>query len=551
MPYVSDFTALTTGESRWNKADRLGTPTVVTYTFLDNGELPSLREHPPAYFFEDNVYRSMTGHQRGAVNKALDHYEAETGLVFVEVSDPEDASIKFLANRSTDDSATSWAYFPDTTTSNGDAYLGSVYATITFNPDMPETLDWSAGGPLYTLIVHEIGHAVGLEHPHDGMDDVYLTASKDNHDHTIMSYNWEWEGDATGRSRDTLAPLDLDALHYLYGEDADFSATWNAAGGFLVIAGTGGSDAFTAGRAPSLLRGGAGNDRITGAQFNDTLLGGVGDDRMDGGAGSDRLYADAGADRVYGGGAADTLTGGNGADYLHGQQGNDLIYGDEWGDTLIGAMGDDKVYGGAGNDLLTGDSGDDSLFGNIHHDTLRGGAGDDRLWGEQGADVLYGGDGHDSMFGGYDDDWLFGEFGDDLLDGGGGADALFGGDGYDRLLGRAGHDSLTGGNGSDILDGGDGRDRLNGQAGNDILRGGSAADVFVFGNGSGMDRIVDWQNGVDQIDLGGVNGFDDFSNVSDSARQNGDNVIIDLTGSSRIVIENAQLWQLDEGDFIF
>lgn len=105
MPYVSDFTALTTGNSRWNIADRLGTPTVVTYTFLDQGELPSTAEHAP--------------------------------LVFVEVSDPADASIQLLANRSSDPSAVSWAYFPDTTIRNGEAYLNSVYATITFNPNRP------------------------------------------------------------------------------------------------------------------------------------------------------------------------------------------------------------------------------------------------------------------------------------------------------------------------------------------------------------------------------------------------------------------------------
>lgn len=294
MPYVSDFTALTTGNSRWNIADRLGTPTVVTYTFLDQGELPSTAEHAP--------------------------------LVFVEVSDPADASIQLLANRSSDPSAVSWAYFPDTTIRNGEAYLNSVYATITFNPNRPETLDWSVGNPMYTLILHEIGHAVGLEHPHDGYDDIYLRAALDNHDHTIMSYDWSWSGDVTGRTRASLAHLDLDALHYLYGRDAAFTASWNAAGRYLAIDGTAGNDAFTAGRAASLLRGGNGNDRMSGAQFNDTLLGGNGHDRMAGGAGADRLYAGAGVDTVFGGDGSDTITGGNGADYLHGNWGADVIY---------------------------------------------------------------------------------------------------------------------------------------------------------------------------------------------------------------------------------
>ena len=62
----------------------------------------------------------------------------------------------------------------------------------------------------------------------------------------------------------------------------------------------------------------------------------------------------------------------------------------------------------------------------------------------------------------------------------------------DRLLGAAGADTLQGGGGADWLhDGG----------GQDMLTGGAGADVFVFDRDATVDRISDFEDGIDRIDV--------------------------------------------------
>jgi len=123
---------------------------------------------------------------------------------------------------------------------------------------------------------------------------------------------------------------------------------------------------------------------------------------------------------------------------------------------------------------------------------LEGGAGDDVLGGEGGADRLSGRDGHDLLLGGGGRDRIAGGAGRDTLEGGGGRDKLAGGPWRDRLDGGGGRDRLKGGGGDDVLEGG---------AANDVLKGGAGADRFVFDAADGRDRIKDWRDGEDRLDL--------------------------------------------------
>ena len=68
---------------------------------------------------------------------------------------------------------------------------------------------------------------------------------------------------------------------------------------------------------------------------------------------------------------------------------------------------------------------------------------------------------------------------------------------------------MQGDAGNDRLSGGDGADHLAGGAGADILTGGAGADVFVFtsvshSRGTTVDTITDFQSGIDDIDLRGI-----------------------------------------------
>ncbi|MGM0585130.1 MAG: cartilage acidic protein [Pseudomonadota bacterium] len=114
-----------------------------------------------------------------------------------------------------------------------------------------------------------------------------------------------------------------------------------------------------------------------------------------------------------------------------------------------------------------------------------------------------GGDASDVMIGAFGRDWLAGGRGRDHLDGGGGADVL---------RGEAGDDVLTGGWGWDWLWGGWGDDVLQGGPGADTLVGGPGADIFRFAPGNGPDRILDWEDGADLLDLSGVaSGFGELT----------------------------------------
>ncbi len=74
-------------------------------------------------------------------------------------------------------------------------------------------------------------------------------------------------------------------------------------------------------------------------------------------------------------------------------------------------------------------------------------------------------------------------------------------EGDDVLLGQKGSDKLIGAAGDDRLEGGNGDDRLDGGRNHDVLFGGRGRDIFVLlGNNNG-DRIRDFQNGLDQLDL--------------------------------------------------
>jgi hypothetical protein len=103
-----------------------------------------------------------------------------------------------------------------------------------------------------------------------------------------------------------------------------------------------------------------------------------------------------GDDRLVTGRAvADTLNGMGGADRLQGKAGDDVLHGGPGADTLMGQAGADTLRGGDGGDLLTGGAGDDRLAGQGGADRLFAGAGDDTLIAGAGTDSLRGGDGAD------------------------------------------------------------------------------------------------------------------------------------------------------------
>ena len=357
------------------------------------------------------------------------------------------------------------------------------------------------------------------------------------------------------------ADLSSDTITDTYG-DTDTLINIEVIGGSDhddVIDGRGTTADFT-------LIGEGGNDTMFGGAGNDTMFGGLGNDTLDGGAGTDTAsysWASGGvevylnANKSRGADGYDTLTnienvtGSDFNDRLIGDVGNNILTGGYGDDILKGKGGDDSYYGEFGNDTIRGDAGVDTMFGGLGNDVLLGLAGNDTLEGGDGDDYLYGGQDNDTVNGGDGADGLRGNRGNDILNGGAGIDDLRGGGGNDTLDGGADGDYLYGENGIDTLYGGAGDDSLSGGLGGGI--GDGYADTFIYkdtgAGGGGFDRVKDFENGIDVLDLSAF-GFADFADVLAISSDSGSGLRVDFGSGDVFYIENFQLAGFDAGDVI-
>ncbi|MGB3518172.1 MAG: hypothetical protein WBA43_17065, partial [Elainellaceae cyanobacterium] len=159
-------------------------------------------------------------------------------------------------------------------------------------------------------------------------------------------------------------------------------------------------------------------------------------------------------------------------------------------------------------------------------------------------DTLIGGTGNDLLNGGADSDRIFGQAGNNTLIGGTGNDLLNGGADNDRIFGQAGNDRIFGGSGRDILLGGSGNDRIDGGPGNDVITTGAGRNLIVIRQNDGFDRVTDFQNNQDRIDLVGLS-FGQLSIV-----QQRDDVLIRLGSTNLLRLENTNLSAINQADFV-
>ena len=82
--------------------------------------------------------------------------------------------------------------------------------------------------------------------------------------------------------------------------------------------------------------------------------------------------------------------------------------------------------------------------------------------------------------------------------------------------------------------------------------GGRSSDVFVFDTETGgADTILDFTNGVDTIDLGGVAAFDSFTEVIAAGTQDGLDAVFDFGDGNTLTLNNTSLEELVASDFGF
>ena len=381
------------------------------------------------------------------------------------------AAILFANYSSGEDDAAAFSYFPGSTlaaSSAGDVWINITAGTNAF----PNLGNYGA-----QVLIHEIGHAIGLDHPGaynagDSLSDItYANGAEyyeDSRQYTVMSYFSETNTGAAYFGRYASAPQldDIRAAQIEYGANmttrtgdttygfhanagrAWFEASssssrlifavWDAGGRdtfdfsgysqdqkidlgeghFSDVGGLIGNVAVAQGAQIENAIGGFGSDSIAGNALANVLSGGAGNDTIEGLAGNDTIDGGPGRSYLRGGEGNDSIVGGAGFDDINGNQGDD---------TCVSGGGDDWVVGGKGDDSLVGSAGTNIVYGNIGNDTCDGGAGNDTVRGGQDNDVIYGGAG---------DDFVSGDRGDDTVTGGAGADLFhtFGAAGIDRVL---------------------------------------------------------------------------------------------------------------------
>ncbi|QAU35559.1 pre-peptidase C-terminal domain-containing protein [Janthinobacterium sp. 17J80-10] len=522
---------------KWG-ADAMGTGQTITYSF------PTALD--PYYEGYVNGFQPFTNAQSLDAIEIMQQWSSLANILFTQVDG--NGNIDF-----------NWADGSDFFDSSV-AAVTLLYATSQYSTQFAETdvfmnnatlganVDPLPGQFEYFTLLHEIGHAIGLDHPgsYGDKSSNFLPHALDNQAFTVMSYLEKLDSNIWN-----LNPgiLDIATIQYLYGANMTTNASdtnyvysditeyhgaiWDAGGNDTLDASNQTIDArlfLTAGTLSSIgpvTGGGAAHNNVgiafgvqienaRGGSGNDLIIGNNVANNLQGGSGNDTLIGSEGADTLDGGAGMDTADYSNAVSGINANLSGSIVSNDGSvsGTGSVDLLIDiENLAGSAFADFLVGSDVANQIYGNEGNDTIFGYAGNDVISAGEGNDVLVGGTGADTLIGGTGNDiYYVDDAGDSITEAGSAGtdhvisavsftlsanieylqltDSAFSG------TGNALNNSLSGTIGNNILDGAAGADTLLGEAGNDTLIGGAGNDYLHGGDGidtasfSGMTGAV-------------------------------------------------------------
>ena len=196
------------------------------------------------------TFSAFTASEQAAARAALQLWSDVANIKFVDLGNTNAATMEFSNYRSTTDASEAFAFYPSSgntsaTSSDGDVFINTNYASTT---------DDSAGTYEFLTFVHEIGHALGLQHPGNynagpGQTITYANSAtyiEDSRMYSLMSY---FDESNTGGNfaiyNETPMLDDIAAIQRLYGAntttrtgDTVYGFSSNAGGPYGITAGT-------------------------------------------------------------------------------------------------------------------------------------------------------------------------------------------------------------------------------------------------------------------------------------------------------------------------
>ncbi|MEP2717436.1 M10 family metallopeptidase [Pseudophaeobacter sp.] len=316
-------------------------------------------------------WQPFTTAEKASFEAALAHIESYLNIDFVQVKRTSDPDLNVGA-----------AHFPGNIIGSGGyniSYQGDTITSWDGFVAYDTTLDLSSNR--YTdLILHELGHALGLQHPFEASP--ALPNEYESNLYSLMSYT---ANPLNGKHSDALMLFDVLALQDIWGAAShnEGNSRYSGCRTYTVdsLWDSGGIDTLDAtGRSTGVtldLRQGAFSSFDADHDVVITF-----------GTEIENAYGAKGKDRIIGNDLDNLLRGHGDRDLLVGKGGDDRMEGGSGGDTLWGDHGDDVMFGGRGGDRLRGGAGEDRLIGNRGQDRLDGQAGDDLLIGGRGRDIF-------------------------------------------------------------------------------------------------------------------------------------------------------------------